>query len=531
MWQFINALWHKEVWFERFARKHILIALGVAVTLGLIGGYFLKGGGAEEGGEEIASPRQVYVESVAELSRNSDPLPLVGTVTSKNEASINAEAAGEIVAIYRKLGDYVEAHGLIAEINNIRERASLEQAKAGVDSARASATILDVGGDRDLQLLEETRNSAVNGLQSAYDTVDDSIRAKLDSMFSNPRGSNPQFNILTSDNQLLINLNFKRLKITEIIAAQNLRKTFLSVQTDLLKEINLAETELRYLKDFVDDVILALNQGVPSQAFSQTSIDALKTTASSVRTALNSSLSTLSSLRDNLNSRTAQFKISEQQRSSGATTVSTSEASLNQALATFSLAEANLEKTLIRSPISGTINSFSLKLGDFVSLYQPVAVISNNAALELVSYVTEKDLPYLFLGSKVTFRGKPLGEITRIAPALDPKTKKIEIRVGLNADSKFLNGETISFSVSRAVGDAPEANRLPVIPLSALKITPAGSFVFSVEADNTLKAHPVSEGLLLGNRISIVQGLSMDMRIVTDARGLKEGLLVSPQTP
>lgn len=527
MWQFIQSLIRKEVWFERFARKHVLMALGAALILGVGAGYFLKGGAPAEEVEQ-ARIREVKVASVAELSGTATTLPLVGSITSQSEASLSAQSTGEIRRVYRKLGDFVAAGTVIAEIENSRERATVLQAEAGVESAKAGKTISETGNIRDQRAYDEAKVAAMNTVRSAYDAADDAVRSKLDLLFSNPRTANPQFNVTVSDNQLVIDINFKRLKITDILAREESRSASLSVESDLNKELSATESDLRYIKDFNDNIILALNQGIASQSMSQASIDAYKASAAATRSSLNASISSLSSARDNLSAKAAQLQVSSTQANSSDSSVSTSEAAIRQAEAVLRLAQVNLEKSLIRAPISGTLNSFSLKQGDFVSLYQPVAVISNNNALEAVSYITEEDAAYVSVGSKAVIEGTISGVVTRVAPALDPKTRKIEVRIGIVNSSSLINGQTVSLTLTRVPKASTIAKNTPVsVPISALKITPAGSFVFTVDANSSLVAHKVEEGLLLGDRVSIPQGLTEDMHIVTDARGLKEGMKVS----
>jgi len=534
MWNFINMLIREEIWFERFARKHVLGALAGAIVLGLGAGYLLRGG-PEEVPVVENRVREVKVASVAELSGTATTLPLVGTITSQSEAAISAQSSGEIRAIYKKLGDFVAAGSIIAEIENSRERATVLQAEAGVESAKAGKAISQSGvsisetsGESAKRALEEARVVAVNALRSAYDTTDDVVRSKLDLMFSNARTANPQFNITVSDSQLPIDINFKRLTITDILARETTRKASLSVTSDLAKEISLAEADLRYIKDWNDDVILALNQGIASQAVSQATIDGFKASAAATRSTLNAAISSLSSVRDNLNAKATQLQVSSQQTGSSGSSVSSSEAVIKQAEATLRLAQVSLEKSFIRAPISGTLNSFSLKRGDFVSLSQSVAVISNNNALEVVSYITEEDAAYVAVGSKATIQESISGVVTRIAPALDPKTRKIEVRIGITGAASLINGQTVSLSLTRAPKTSNVSQSAPLtVPISALKITPAGSFVFTVGAEGTLVAHQVKEGLLLGDRVAISEGLTSTMRIVTDARGLKEGMTVT----
>ena len=58
-------------------------------------------------------------------------------------------------------------------------------------------------------------------------------------------------------------------------------------------------------------------------------------------------------------------------------------------------------------------------------------------------------------------------------------------------------------------------------------MTPTGALVFTVNTENLLESHIVTLGALLGNDIVITGGITRDMEIVIDARGLKEGMEVT----
>jgi multidrug efflux pump subunit AcrA (membrane-fusion protein) len=131
------------------------------------------------------------------------------------------------------------------------------------------------------------------------------------------------------------------------------------------------------------------------------------------------------------------------------------------------------------------------------------------------------------LGDEVAIGSNSTGVITKIAPALDPVTHKVEIRVGLRGDrSELTNGESVNMTINRK-GEVKQASNVVHVPLSALKITPTGAVVFTVSASNTLVAHPVEKGSLLGDQIVLTKGVSPEMEIVIDARGLQDGMSVN----
>jgi multidrug resistance efflux pump len=178
------------------------------------------------------------------------------------------------------------------------------------------------------------------------------------------------------------------------------------------------QKELRQVRDFLDTLIRALNSGIATSESSEAAISAYITTANTARAAVVGAISALISAQSSLES--AQ-KAAEQGTGSSA-------AALTQAQAGLASARANLEKTIVRAPISGTINSLSLKVGDYLSAGSVAVVIANNGALEVIAYITANDASEISTGSTVTIEtagGTVTGTITRIAPAIDPATKKV----------------------------------------------------------------------------------------------------------
>lgn len=70
-----------------------------------------------------------------------------------------------------------------------------------------------------------------------------------------------------------------------------------------------------------------------------------------------------------------------------------------------------------------------------------------------------------------------------------------------------------------------ETTRSFTLPLSSVKYTPAGAFVFVVGADNVLESRAIETGLVTAEAISVT-GLNGDENIVRDVRGLKAGQTV-----
>lgn len=90
-------------------------------------------------------------------------------------------------------------------------------------------------------------------------------------------------------------------------------------------------------------------------------------------------------------------------------------------------------------------------------------------------------------------------------------------------------GDVISIGTDIAIitpSEGVETTRSFALPLSSVKYTPAGAYVFVVNAEGTLEAREVKTGLVAADSIS-VEGLTGEEKIVKDVRGLKTGEAVT----
>jgi RND family efflux transporter MFP subunit len=476
-----------------------------------------------------SSTRQVEVRSVAALSSENAPLSIAGTVRSKSEASVRAESSGRVTAVYRNLGDSVGAGTIIAELESASGRAALLQAQ-GVEAAAQAGLEKIQKGTRAEQLdilrsaLDGAKSGAVNALLLAYTSVDGAVRSTTDTFFSNPTSAAPHFNITTSNTSWKTSAESQRVALGAVLDREKARSSTISASDDLNTELTRSATELRTVRDFLDSVIASLNSGIPTLEYPTATIATYIANASAARASINTALSALSGAKQSLE--TSQSNLEQGVTGAQPEDIAAAKASLMQAQGAVAAARANLERAVIRAPISGTINSFSLKEGDYVSAGSEVLTVANNHALEVIAYMTESDTREVAIGQKVAFDTGASGVVTRIAPALDPVTKKIEMRIGITDRTvSLVNGQSVLALIDRVNPTITTTSRV-TIPISAIKVQADKVTVFTVNPDMTLVSHMVTLGTLLGDRVEIKGGLTGDMMIVTDARGLREGQIV-----
>lgn len=531
--------------FTKLSLRTKLLLSGVLGVLLIIGGFMVfRSGNQAEGVLSDVSIRAVSVASVGSLSATKVTLPIIGTVRSESEANLRTEKSGEVTSVYYTVGDTVRAGAVLAEIENASERAGVAQAQAGVLQAQAQYDKLTKGvRDEQLSILTISRNSARDSLlntevsgntsiQSAYATVDDAITSVADSMFSNPRSDKPVFTVTTSNSQLAIDLVSGRTKIEGMLKRQSAVQSGLTGSA-LETELKLAEADLRYIKTFFDTLNEALNRAVANSTVSEAEIVAYRASAAGARSSVIGAISSITGASDNLNTRKAALEIAEKNLAQGITggqseDVRSASAGLAQAEAALAFARANYEKSVIRTPISGTLNTLSLTKGDFVNAFQNAATVSNNGALQVVAYVSEREKNSIVVGAKAMIEGTISGVVTSVAPGLDLDTKKVEVKIGVtDPDARLTQGASVRVDVERqnqstSVSESTDTSTI-LVPLTAVKIGATETLVFTVNAENRLESHVVTLGSVIGGMVTITSGVTPEMVIVTDARGLKAG--------
>ena len=481
--------------------------------------------------EEAVKQRSVTLGSVGALTSDTTPLPVVGEVTSATEADIRSEAGGRITGVYVKLGDRVAAGRILAETENSGQRAATLQTEGVLDAAKATLAKIK-GGTRDEQLAilqssaDSAKGSAVTTLLSAYGSVDSAVNDTADQMFTGIEIGQPTFSIPTSNQQIELELAQRRAALVSTLARQQQATQSISKDSDLKAELTRAEQELRDTRTFIDTILRALADAIVSDTATASEITSYKAAATAARASLTGSLSQVTAARNALD--VSAESLSQGVTGAQAEDIAAAEAAVKQAQGAYNAALAALEKTRVRSPISGTVNNLSISTGDFVTPQQQVAVVSNNNALEIVAYVTESDRTSVVPGARALIEGRIEGTVTRVAPALDPISRKIEVRIGIPDEARTLaNGQSVRLEIDRSYDALPSADTAIAIPISAVKIEATRTIVFTVDDKNALVAHEVELGPLLGDKVRILKGISYDMFIVTDARGLKEGVIVT----
>lgn len=473
------------------------VAVVAAIVLALIGLNALLGGPSAR--EAASYERAVTLASVASLSGGGSGGSVLGTVRSVTEAELLAQTGGTVRRVNARVGSSVGAGSVIAELENASERAAVLQAEGSYDAAVAANAVSATDVTTDVR----------STYGSAFAEIDTTVELQIDSFFGSPTATGPDLLIHAGGTESTW-LSQTRTEIRDEMNEWrgNLEETDTRTPSALLSEM---ESVLSLLSTFLTELADAANSRDSGASETQlANLAAARTTIANLSTEV-------AALRNTYNAQQAGG------RPSGVS--SATEAAVKQALGSLRLAEAALEKTVIRAPISGTVNFLPIRVGDYVTSFTHVATVAQNGALEIVAYVSEDERAALSVGQRVTVDGTRTGVITMISPALDPVTKQIEIRVAVEGatDDELVNGQSARIELPALVTSASTTEGPLMLPLSAVKLYADTRIVFTVNEEGRLVGTSVETGDVRGDRIEILSSLSPDLRIVTDARGLAEG--------
>jgi RND family efflux transporter MFP subunit len=191
------------------------------------------------------------------------------------------------------------------------------------------------------------------------------------------------------------------------------------------------------------------------------------------------------------------------------------EAQLKDLEARVSEAKLALSRTEIAAPISGRVNEIEAKLGDFVSVGDPVARILQLDPVKVTVGVPESDVAAIFDLDKAEVIIEALNKRRvkgrKVYLSRQPQTLArlydLELRVP-NPDSRILPGMFARAELVKAV-----FRRALAVPLYAVITQSEERFVF-VEKDGRAQRRNIQLGILVGWQVQVTSGLKPGERVI-----------------
>lgn len=201
-------------------------------------------------------------------------------------------------------------------------------------------------------------------------------------------------------------------------------------------------------------------------------------------------------------------------------------------------AKLNLTYARITAPVSGRVGLRQVDPGNYVTPgdTNSIVVITQLQPMSVIFTTSEDNLPQILkqvnAGQKLSVTAYnrnntvPLetGSLATLDNQIDTSTGTVKLRA--NFDNKEGMLFPNQFVNTRLLVDV--MRNATIVPTSAVLTGSIGQFVYVVKPDNTVTVRKVTVGPVDGERTSIVSGVSLGERVVTDGSDrLREGAKIS----
>lgn len=498
--------------------------IGIHWLAGVVAVAFLAGGGwyffySEEAPAEdfVVATRQRIVQQVS----------ATGTVKPASSVDLAFERAGRVAAVAYEVGARVAQDALLARLDSTDLAADLAQADATAKAFEAKLAQLKSGTRVEeinisevkvanaKRALEDARANLAATIRDSFIKADDAVRNKSDQLFSNPRGSSPQLNH-TADLQLEIDIEATRPRIEGEL---NLWKLELD-KSDLA----FARTTLNDVGAFLDLMIRLLNGLSATTGLTQATLDDYRSDVATGRTNVSTTILNLTAADEKYRTAESNLALAEEElllKRAGVRTeeIQASEADVEKAHAARASARAQLAKTLLTSPISGTVTKQDAKVGQIVSANTVIASVMSDAKFQIEAQVPEADIAKVNIGdmAKVTLDAYPSTVVfeTRVVK-IDPSATVVEgvptYKTTLQfekADERVKSGMTANVDIA-----TDERADAIAIPQRALR-TENGRTYVEIRKGDLIEKVNVEVGLRGSDgAIEIINGLAEGDRVI-----------------
>ena len=481
--------------------------LGVLIMIGLGVVYYVFFTKDLDQGNIEAGQKVELITAGDSIPGLGNKIETTGEVQSVNQAEIKAEYSAPVSRIYVGIGDVVSAGQILVTLSNA-------DMAAGVAGAQANL-------QRELSRLDDLRQSSIGGSSSYEELVkqQDTIVANsyrsllsddLEAVPKSAYGSGEAPTIFGSYNSTIegdyiVDMYASGANSGYSFRVSGLEKGVGTVKTESSVPLGARGLYIQWPASFSGNETWIVSIPNKRSATYATRLNAYES-AKSARSL------TLSQSNSNLRAQEAIFA---------------------QARASLAQVQAQASKTVLRSPVSGLVVTLPVKLGEYVSPGQLVALVANKGNIQVKSYISSDDLENVAIGNKALVSEKYEGIVSRVAPGIDPITQKVEVLIEITDKniSKLVIGEFVKVqievsnftpSISEEVGDEPI-----FLPLRAVKLDPNQTSVFMIGSDNKVISKMVTVGEIKGDRVEILSGVKSGDKIIASVRGLSIGDLVS----
>ncbi len=182
-------------------------------------------------------------------------------------------------------------------------------------------------------------------------------------------------------------------------------------------------------------------------------------------------------------------------------------------------ADSGSQHYALRSPIAGIVATRQINPGMEIRTDrdEPLFVVTDMSRLSVLVDVPERDLPVVTVGKSASVEVSAYphrsfeGKIVRVAPTLDPQTRRVQARVAVDNREGLLKPEMYA-----KVGILADAKQeLPRIPTTALLVEGVKNYVFVEREPGVFEKREVSLAVQTRNDAYVWSGVKPGDKVVS----------------
>lgn len=354
-----------------FKRKALLI--GGLLLIVTAGSMYLAGDETESLNAVVDAEAVPRTVSLYTISANT------GTAVRTADGSafiVRSQSAGRVDSV-AKVGDNLAPGATVAQIENSAQRAALIQAEGAYEAALASAAQSNVGVSEADNNLTAAQNNVISTYKSAYNTSNGIVTGTIDPFFANPLSSVPGLRL--SGRGYTDVLNSSRIELQTTLPTWRDKSLSVSTNANLPALIAEARTYTTSVLEMVDMFIAILQDQGTQERYSDAEIQTFLANFNAARANLSQTLTSLNTTEAGLVSAEEAKKRADISGTSGA--VSSADAQVKQALGSLRAAQANYDKTIIKTPVAGTVTAVSISVGDIINVGSDVVFVAGDTTI------------------------------------------------------------------------------------------------------------------------------------------------------
>ncbi|MFH0988164.1 MAG: biotin/lipoyl-binding protein, partial [Parcubacteria group bacterium] len=327
-------------------------------------------------------------ESVTvKLGNISQVVSATGRVKSAESVRLAFEIGGKISRAYFKVGDKVKAGQILVSLDNADLLAQLQQYQAARASQQAlldqyrngtrpeeiqiAQTSLSNAQTKATSDLNNWYGTAHNTVQDAWTKADDALNNQISALFSNGNSASPTLSFDVTDRSLGNDAQTKRYAATAGLAnLKNATDNFPTDQVAIDQTLSNALLQLNIVRDSLTAMASAIDNAA---GLSATTIAADKLAINTARANANTAITTITNLQQNIsgqkitnanNIAAAEDNLRLKQAGYTRDQIAAQVAAIDQADANIAYQQARIGKTILRSPIDGTVTRQDANAGE-----------------------------------------------------------------------------------------------------------------------------------------------------------------------